>query len=78
MLPAWAWGETNIGVPRLSSGQRADVTVMCTPSTACSASASSLTIAPDASSVSVTWSTPASRKWHSWAVTRAYCAPQAP
>lgn len=75
--PRLGVGVTNIGAPRLSSGQRADVAVMCTPSTACSASGSSLTITPDASSVSVTWRTPASGKWHSWAVTRAYSAPQA-
>ena len=75
--PRLGLGVTDIGAPRLSSAQRADVTVMCTPSTACSVSGSSLTITPAASSVSVTWSTPAGRKWHSWAVTRAYGAPHA-
>ncbi|MDA2986528.1 MAG: hypothetical protein O2789_02225 [Actinomycetota bacterium] len=58
----------------MSSGQRADVTVMCTPSTACGASGSSLNITPDAISVSVTWSLPANGQWRSWAMTQTYSA----
>lgn len=75
--PSLGIGVTNIGAPRLSSGLRAAVTVMCTPSSACDGAGSSLTITPDASSVSVTWSAPEHGTWRPWSVTRAYRAPRA-
>lgn len=65
-------GVTDISAPALSSGARVHVTVMCTPSSACSAAGSSLKIAPDASTVSVTWSVPPDAKWDSWVATGAY------
>jgi hypothetical protein len=70
-------GVTNVGAPRLSSGRRAAVTVMCTPSSACDGAGSSLTITPEASSVSVTWNAPEQGKWRSWSLTRVYGAPGA-
>jgi hypothetical protein len=75
--PRLGVGETNIAAPKLSSGGRADVTVMCTPSAACSAAGSFVTITPEASMVSVTWSAPARNNWRSWAVSRSYKAPPA-
>ena len=78
LLPAGLGvGETNIAAPKLSSGARADVTVMCTPSAACSAAGSFVTITPEASMVSVTWSAPARNNWRSWTVSRSYKAPPA-
>jgi len=64
--PALGIGVTNIGAPRLASGARAEVTVLCIPSVACSPQGSSLTITAEAETAVVTWSAPASRGWQAW------------
>lgn len=64
--PTLGIGVVNIGAPRLASGARPDVAVLCIPSTACSAEGSSLTITAEADTVVVTWSAPASREWRAW------------
>ena len=64
--PALGIGVVNIGAPRLASGARPDVAVLCIPSTSCSAQGSSLTITAQADTVVVTWTAPASRGWRAW------------
>ena len=64
--PTLGIGVVNIGAPRLASGARPDVAVLCIPSTACSAEGSSLTITAEADTVVVTWTAPASREWRAW------------
>ncbi|MDO8731934.1 MAG: hypothetical protein Q7L55_05090 [Actinomycetota bacterium] len=71
-LPHLGIGVTDISAPTLSSGARVHVTVMCSPSSACNASGTSLAISPEATHVSVTWSAPADSKWPAWSLTRAY------
>jgi hypothetical protein len=75
--PGLGRGVTDISAPRLSSGARARVTVMCSPSTACAVSGSSLTIGPEASEVRVTWSVAATSTWWSWSASRSYRPPTA-
>lgn len=64
--PTLGIGVVNIGAPRLASGARPDVAVLCIPSTSCSAQGSSLTITAQADTVVVTWTAPASREWRAW------------
>ena len=64
--PTLGIGVVNIGAPRLASGARPDVAVLCIPSTACSAEGSSLTITAEADTVVVTWTAPASGEWRAW------------
>jgi hypothetical protein len=64
--PTLGIGVVNIGAPRLTSGARPDVAVLCIPSTSCAAQGSSLTISAEADTVVVTWAAPASRNWRAW------------
>ena len=64
--PTLGIGVVNIGAPRLASGARPAVAVLCIPSTSCSAQGSSLTITAEADTVVVTWTAPASREWRAW------------
>ena len=74
VAPKLGIGVTHIDAPRLSSGAKASVTVMCLPSSACEASGTALTISPAAQRVTVTWSVPAGEEWRAWSVTRTYIA----
>ena len=72
--PNLAVGVINIAPPKLTSGARPSVTVMCSPSAACGAAGNSLTIDPEAQRVTVTWSTPRKGRWAPWVAIRAYSA----
>ena len=73
--PHLAVGVTDISAPALSSGAGVHVTVMCTPSTGCTATGRSLTVTPDALRVSVTWSARPVSRWRAWSDTSAYTSP---
>jgi|GEM_PF-3056462 len=73
--PHLGLGVTDISTPSLSSGARVHVTVMCTPSTGCTATGRSLTVTPDALRVSVTWSARPVSRWRAWSDTSAYTSP---
>lgn len=70
--PPLGVGAIDISAPTLSSGVRAHATVLCSPSTACTAAGTSLTISPEATHVSVTWSASSVRQWRGWSVTTSY------
>lgn len=63
-------GQVALSRPQLKSGQRPAITVACSPSSACTVSGSTLTVAETATSVTVTWSSPATKKWTAWRTSR--------
>ena len=72
--PQLAVGVVNIAPPKLTSGERPSMTVMCSPSIACVATGSSLSIGPDAQRVTVTWSSPNGGHWTAWTASSTYSA----
>ncbi len=67
-------GVTDISAPALTSSARVHVTVMCSPSSACNASGTFLTITPEATHVSVTWSGLSIDRWRAWTTSSDYNA----
>ena len=63
-------GANTIAIPRLTSDARAQVTVACSPSSACQVSGDQLLIDAGAASVTVTWWAPARGGERSWGVSR--------
>ncbi|MBK9740983.1 MAG: hypothetical protein IPO93_16120 [Actinobacteria bacterium] len=68
--PALHPGANVIALPRLSSGARTQVTVACSPSSACQVSGDELVIDASAVSVTVTWWAPARGSYRAWGTSR--------
>jgi hypothetical protein len=69
--PVLQVGVNHVRPPLLTSGAAVQVTVACSPSSACIVSGSDLLIDPTAASVTVTWSAPARTGYRAWSVSRA-------
>lgn len=79
-LNGWAPGKLRVGpndvsVPKLSTGAKVTITVMCSPSTACQMAGSRLVIDPTAAQVSVTWRSPGNSRSKAWTSSRTLSAP---
>jgi hypothetical protein len=70
--PVLRVGVNVITLPRLSSGARAQVTVACTPSSACRMSGDQLVIDASAVSVTVSWWAPARSGFRAWGISRGW------
>lgn len=67
-------GANDVTAPKLSTGAKVTVTVMCSPSTACQMSGSSLVIDPAAAQVAVTWRSPGNSQSRAWSASRTFSA----
>lgn len=73
--PALGVGAHDVTPPQLTSGADVGMVLLCSPSTACDLAGGTLTIGPNATSVSVSWSAPAARGHRAWQASTEWYAP---